>query len=778
MASFYTVVFVAAFGSLGEGTDPTSNTCGTEPSQSLPFCRKSLPLSDRVDDLIGRLNLSEKIAIMSNSNNGVPRLNIQKIEYSEGLHGVFAGCAAKPAPGSTGCPTSFPNPTGMGASFNRTLWRAVANVIGREGRALHNIQRSAHGALKSGNVGVFFWTPDINLFRDPRWGRGQETPGEDPTLTSRYMVEYVTGVQEGEDPSVTQIAATCKHAFAYDLENWNGTDRQHFDAKVSTRDLVEFYFPVFEACVKEAKVKSVMCSYNELNGIPSCANGRMQNDILRAQWGFEGFVVSDCGAVTNIHKTHNYTKDEQSGAAAALLAGTDIECDDAYHKYIEGAVHAGQVKESDIDLALHRMLQQFVLLGELEGKDRIVYQNYGAQDVDTAANRQLALEAAEQGMILLKNDVSPSGQEKLLPLKAGAKIAFVGPHANTTRPMLSNYAGSGDNVVVTKNSPLMAAKAAGLDVTYTPGHSLDPADTNTSLIQNAVTAARAADVAVVFVGLCADQCPTRIENEGDDRVSLSLPGAQEQLLEAVWAANPHTVLVLINNGGPIAIEWAKEHISAILEAWYPGELGGPAVVNTLLGKSNPAGRLPTTVYPASFVSRSFFNMDMRADGGVTYQWYTGKPVYSFGHGLSYTTFSYIWSADPVTTLGTGLGSGAVAKYRVTVKNVGAVAGQTVVLGFVEGDGSSGTPIRRLFDFMRTPTLAPGQSMTVVLTAKAESFGVVDSMGRQTLGPMRWGIRCGELDNAATTYMEVAGDPVVLKDYGEAMGLKSASMAYV
>lgn len=714
-------------------------TCTTYPFSHYPYCDSSLSVDERVKDLLARMTLAEKIDITASNQHGVPRLGIRNIIYGEGLHGVFAGCAEPASNSSTGCPTDFPNPTALASSFDRDLWRKIGFTIGQEGRALHN------NHVDSGWVGLFFWTPDINLFRDPRWGRGQEVPGEDPVLTSQYAIQYIKGLQglarnpeDGSDQAISpylQIGATCKHFLAYDLENWNGTDRVHFDAKLSTRDLVEYYLPVFKACVQEAQVASVMCSYNAVNGVPSCANGEFMNGILREKWGFGGFVVSDCGGVASIKNCHKYTQTDDETIRAAIKAGTDINCGDYYTKHLPQAIQSGVIQESDLDLALSRMLKRFVLLGELEGPDDVVFQTYDTSHVDTPETRALSLRAAEESMVLLKNDPA------LLPLSAElqkGKILFVGPHANATESMQSNYAGT--NKLILEHSPLLAAKRAGLDVTWVPGHSLDVANTTKEYIPEAVEAAKSADLVIAFLGLCADHCDTRVENEGNDRNELTFPGSQLELLQAVAAVNPNTVLVLINNGGAIDISWAKEKVPSILEAWYPGQLGGDAILHTLTGKNNPSGKLPTTVYPASFVdNRSFFDMDMRSVDGITYQWYRKDPLYEFGQGLSYTTFTYEWldqqeeaqkaslsalklrHENALTSKERSLEESGALLYTVKVTNTGQTKGDAIVLGFITGGDGCTQPLKKLFDFDRVFGLNPGESSTVTLTVPMDAL---------------------------------------------------------
>lgn len=607
-----------------------------------PYCNRSLPLEQRVFSIVSQMTVSEKIAMMDSGNPGVGRLGIRPFQFGEGLHGVDSNCGvAVGEPDEfgvrTGCPTSYPSGIAEGATFNKSLWLTVGAADGREGRALHNqadgtpAGQAPAGALSGhGLAAIAFWAPDMNLFRDPRWGRGQEVPGEDPVLTSEYVKHFSQGLMYGDtqhgdvDPNHLQILSTCKHFAGYDIE----TGRSSNDVSISPRMLTEYYLPVFKTCIQVAKVKSMMCSYNAVNGVPSCANGKFQNELVREQWGWDGFIVSDCGAIGNIQTQHHYAATAEDAVADAVRGGTDLECDSFYKEYLQSTIAKGKLAVSDLDTAVSRILTHFVSLGELEGPEDVVYQNYGPEMVDTTEHRRLALSVAEQAMTLLKNDPPTGSSEPLLPLNRHQSIALIGPQANFTLEMLSNY--EGQNTLVLNHSTLMVAMRQGLNVTYAVGHSLDVSNTSTALIPEAVAAAKAAEVAVVMVGLCADHCTGngRTENEGNDRgpngtgwKDLGLPGAQQQLLEAVVAAQPRTVLVM-QNGGMLSISWAKERVPAILEAYYPGELGGDAIVRTLLGSNNPGGKTPVTWYPSTILQRDMHDMDVSVvvepplDGGV------------------------------------------------------------------------------------------------------------------------------------------------------------------
>ena len=338
--------------------------CAMSPFSGYKYCNSSLPVQERVGDLLPRLSVAEKAQFLvaaGHSNGGVPRLGVPPFLYGECLHGMRSNCGAA-APGSTGCPTSFPHALGLGATFNRTLWTLVGETVSTEGRALFN----------QGLIGLAMWAPDINLFRDPRWGRGQEVPGEDPYLTSEYVARYSRALQEGDDPRYLKLISSCKHFSAYDMEGWGGASRHNFNAIVSEQDLVEYYWVPFRSCVERAHAKSIMCSYNAVNGVPSCANSLFQNEIVREEWGFDGFFVSDCGAIGNF-MDHNYTNSSEESSKAGIEGGTDTNCGSTYEKSLATAVTAGLLTEAQLDVSVRRVMEYMLRLGYMDPADQQPY---------------------------------------------------------------------------------------------------------------------------------------------------------------------------------------------------------------------------------------------------------------------------------------------------------------------------------------------------------------------------------------------------------------------
>lgn len=404
--------------------------CKTGPLASFDICNQSLPSRQRAADLVYRLTIDEKISQMITTAGAIPRLGLPQYEWwSEALHGLAY------SPGvffidDLRYASSFPMPISLGASFHLDLVYRIASIISTEARVFNN----------AGQAGLTFFTPNINIFRDPRWGRGQETPGEDPFLTSEYVYTLIQGLQRGDDARYLKIAANCKHFDAYDLEKWNGMDRHHFNAKVSDQDLVETYLPPFQSCIEDAQAASIMCSYNSVNGVPSCANHFLLETTARESFHLNGFVVGDCGAVANILETHHYTSTAEDTVAVALHAGTDLDCGLFYFLHTQDALDQQKINVSDIDQALTRTFDVLVRLGYFDPPEQQVYRQLNKSHVDTSEARQLSLISAQEGMVLLKNT------NNALPLKMdqlmNKKIALIGPVADATIDMQGNYYGT------------------------------------------------------------------------------------------------------------------------------------------------------------------------------------------------------------------------------------------------------------------------------------------------------------------------------------------------
>jgi beta-glucosidase len=838
-----------------------------------PFRDPALPLEKRVDDLVGRLSLDEKVSLMIERAEPVERLGIPAFPWwGEALHGVARAGRA----------TVFPQAIGLAAAWDEALMLRVATAISDEARAMNN--DSVARGKRNIYQGLVFWSPNINIVRDPRWGRAQETYGEDPFLTGAIGTAFVRGMQ-GDDPRYLKTVATAKH---YAVHSGPESLRHNFDAQASETDLRETYLPAFRDLVVNGKAESLMCSYNSFRGQPACGNDELLGKVLRKEWAFSGYVVSDCGAVIDIHQGHKTRETAAEGAAMALLAGTDLECGrgsweagspDSFEALGE-AVKQGLVKESDLDNALRRLFRAQMKLGVYDPPDRLPWAGYRHEMiVDSAKHRQLALEAARASIVLLKNE------NATLPLKKGlGKVAVIGANADDVEVLLGNYngtpiapvtlragiraaAGAGTTVTFARGGPLAAGlpdlrvvpgealstgkgpeRKPGLAGAYYRGHfegapaltradaavdfdwadqapdaSLDddsfsvrwtgeitaPAtgrytlamrcatqcrillgnmpiaqgrsDHETALatggvtlragvaypirlelehekydavaqllwqtpgdrgdeVAEAVAAAGAADAVVVVLGLSkhleGEEMPIRIEGfSGGDRTSLDLPKVQQTLLEqVVEAAKGKPVVLVLLNGSALAVNWADQHVGAIVEAWYPGQAGGTAVADVLFGNVSPAGRLPVTFYRSVDQLPPFEDYAMK---GRTYRYFSGAPLYPFGHGLSYSRFTYASLALPKKAP-----VGAPVAVSVEVRNAGTMAADEVVQLYVTDVEASGpVPIRALKAFRRV-SLRPGERRAVRFSLDERAFSLVGPDGRRVVEPGRFTIAVG------------------------------------
>ncbi|KAK7284589.1 hypothetical protein RJT34_19338 [Clitoria ternatea] len=616
--------------SSGEAREPFACDPKDGNTKKMGFCKVSLTIGERVNDLIGRLRMEEKVRLLVNNAAAVPRIGIKGYEWwSEALHGV-----SNVGPGTKFTPpfpaaTSFPQVITTVASFNLSLWEAIGRVVSDEARAMYN----------GGTAGLTYWSPNVNIFRDPRWGRGQETPGEDPVLAGRYAASYVRGLQ-GTDANRLKVAACCKHFTAYDLDNWNGVDRFHFNAQVSKQDIEDTFDVPFRMCVNEGKVASVMCSYNQVNGVPTCADPNLLKKTIRAQWHLHGYIVSDCDSVGVFYSNQHYTSTPEEAAADAIKAGLDLDCGPFLAVHTQDAVKKGLLSEADVNGALVNTLTVQMRLGMFDGEPSAhPYGNLGPKDVCTPAHQNLALEAATQGIVLLKNN------GPVLPLSTHRHrtVAVIGPNSNATVTMIGNYAG----IACGYTSPLQGIGRYA-QVIHRVGCE-NVACGNENQFGPAINAARQADATVLVMGL--DQS---IEAETVDRVGLFLPGRQQDLVSKVAAASKGPTILVLMSGGPVDVTFAKNdpRVVGIFWAGYPGQAGGAAIADLLFGKANPGGKLPVTWYPHEYLTKlPMTNMGMRARKkagypGRTYRFYNGPVVYPFGHGLTYTHFVHTLASAP------------------------------------------------------------------------------------------------------------------------------------
>ena len=681
----------------------------------------SAPVEARVDDLISRMTLDEKVGQMMNAAPGIPRLGIPQYDWwNECLHGV----------GRAGIATVFPQAIGMAATWDQALMRRVATVISDEARAKH------HDALRNGiheiYTGLTFWSPNINQFRDPRWGRGQETYGEDPYLTSRMGVEFVKGLQ-GEDQKYLKLVATPKH---YAVHSGPESERHRFDAQVSERDLRETYLPAFKATITEAKAVSIMGAYNRTNGEPCNASPTLLQKILRDEWGFDGYVVSDCGAIADVYKDHHVVDTPEEAAAISVKAGCDLECGATY-RALAKAVRKGLINEATLDQSLRRLFRARIQLGMFDPPEAVPFASIPIDVNDCQAHKQVALRAARESIVLLKNAVNESGAA-FLPLdKSKFKtVAVIGPNADDHNVLLGNYNGTPSKSYTPLDGIRMALP--GAQVTYARGCGI--ASKSTAGFDEAVQVATKADLAIVCLGLSQQMEGEEGQEEGveagvhsfGDRTSIDLPGVQEDLLKAIHATGTPVVLVLLN-GSAVAVNWADAHVPAILEAWYPGQASGIALAEVLFGDYNPAGRLPVTFYRSVEQLPPFEDYTMT---NRTYRYFTGEPLYAFGHGLSYTTFAY--SDLKLST--DKLPAGSELTVSVDVTNTGTRAGDEVAQVYLTDlQGSTPRSLRFLAGFERT-SLQPGEKKTLTFTIVPEQMSMVNAQGL-------WGVEAGAFNVA-------------------------------
>ncbi|AXC13306.1 Beta-glucosidase [Acidisarcina polymorpha] len=841
---------------------------GVQAQQKPAFLDPRLPPEQRAANLVQQMTLEEKASQLVNQARAIPRLGVPAYDWwSEALHGVARDGT-----------TEFPEPVGLAATFDPDAIHRMAVVISTEGRVKHQQALKANGGSSDIFQGLDFWAPNINIFRDPRWGRGQETYGEDPFLTAQLGVAFVTGMQ-GDDPKYYRVISTPKH---YAVHSGPESTRHTADVTVSKHDELDTYLPAFRATVTQAKAGSIMCAYNSINGEPACANEFLLQDQLRGKWNFKGYVVSDCGAVIDIYQGHHYKPTQPQASAISLQRGMDNECvdftfkvkdDHDYKPYLD-AVKEGHLKEADIDTALVRLFTARMKLGMFDPPGAVPYNNIDESQLNSPGNRDLARKVGDEAMVLLKNDGT-------LPLKtSGVKIAVVGPLASQTKVLLGNYNGTPTHTVSILEG--LRKEFAGANVQYVPGtqflshdaetvpasaltvdgkpgikvsySKLDLSNVNNpeatkALAENtypsldaaaqplpaavadvrplaihwdgmltapetsdynlglkadgffriqldgknvtssyggdpneaklgrvhleagrpttlhveytppehgtpkatlvwskvdmkpqpeAVEAAKNADVVIAVLGISSELEGEEMQVsepgfKGGDRTSIDLPKPEEDLLEAVAAAGKPVVLVL-TNGSALAVGWAKDHVNAILDAWYPGEEGGTAVAETLSGKNNPAGRLPVTFYTGVDQLPPFEDYAMK---GRTYRYFDGTPLYPFGYGLSYTTFSYSGLALPTSAVAAGEPMNA----EVTVTNTGKVAGDEVAQLYLGFPSVAGAPIRALRGFKRVH-LEPGQSQKVRFELNARDLSMVSEAGDPIVAEGKYSMSVG------------------------------------
>lgn len=714
--------------------------------ETFPFRNPDLPVDVRVKDLVSRLTLHEKVQLMQHNSPAIPRLGIPAYNWwNEALHGV----ARTPEK-----VTVFPQAIGMAATFDVDALEMMGDMTASEGRALFN------EAWKSGKGvaqyrGLTYWTPNINIFRDPRWGRGQETYGEDPYLTSQMGAAMVHGL-EGDDSYYLKAVACAKHYAVHSGPEYN---RHEFDARPSLYDLWDTYLPAFHELVTRAKVHGVMCAYNRLNGQPCCGNDPLLVDILRNQWKFDGYVTSDCGAINDFANHHRTHLDDMVAASDAMLAGTDLECGDLY-QLLEQGVQKGLHSEREINVSVTRLLTILFKIGMFDPADRNPYASIGREVIECEAHKKHAYRMAQESMVLLKNENS------ILPLdvRRVKKLALIGPNADNEQTLLANYFGT-PSVIMTPYKSLKERYGDRIEITYIKGVDFVSKLEKAPSFEQVAAEAGKNDVIVFVGGISADY-----EGEaGDagaggyagfasgDRTSISLPFVQTELLKELKKTGKP--LIIFNMSGSImSFEWESQHADAILQAWYGGQAAGDAITDVLFGEYNPAGRMPLTTYRSDKDLPPFEDYSM---SNRTYRYFQGEPRYPFGYGLSYTSFSY-----RNLTCESQVQTGNSLKVSVWVKNTGKRDGDEVVQLYVSHPQNKNVriPLCALKGFMRIH-LKAGEERKVDFTLRPEDLALTDVLGNwiERSGTVKIFVGGGQprYTKGCTKEVEIQGDPFQL-----------------
>lgn len=683
-------------------------------SQDLPFYNTALSIGARVQDLISRLTLEEKADQMMNNTPAIERLGILPYSYwNEALHGV----------GRSGIATVFPQAIGLGATFDRDLAYRVSTAISDEARAMHNAAKAKGYNKQYG--GLTFWTPNINIFRDPRWGRGQETYGEDPFLTATIGTAFVKGLQ-GDNPNYLKTAACAKH---YAVHSGPEKLRHEFNAEVTQKDLWETYLPAFQALV-EAKVESVMCAYNSTDGEPCCANKYLITDVLRKQWNFKGHVVTDCGAIDDFYTPkdkggHGTVKTEAEAAALVVKSGVSLNCGSSY-KALPQAVKEGLITEKEIDKQLAVLFRTRFKLGMFDPMGSNPYDAISADVVNSKAHRELAKEVAQKGIVLLKNN-------GVLPLKNDLSKYFVtGPNATNVDILLGNYYGVNPNLVTILEGVAGAIDKAS-QLNYTLGTMLNQAPVNP--IDWSTGNASNSDATIAVLGISGliegEEGESIASPTAGDRLDYNLPQNQIEYLKKLRKAadknpeNKKPIIAVITGGSPMNLAEVQELADAVLLVWYPGEEGGTAVADVIFGKISPSGKLPVT-FPKSLEQLpAYENYAMK---GRTYKYMNVDPLYPFGFGLSYTNFTY--GEAKVSSKTISKKDNLVVAVKVT--NSGKVKSDEVVQLYVSDlEASVEVPNFQLINMKRI-TLEPGESTEVSFQLTPKAFEIVKNDGSRTI----------------------------------------------
>lgn len=670
-------------------------------AQEQKWLDTSLSFKERSEFLVEAMTLEEKISQIVDATPAIPRLGINEYNWwNEALHGIARNGKA----------TIFPQGIAMGATFNPDLINEVADAISTEARAKFQVSQEMGNYGKY--AGLTFWTPNVNIFRDSRWGRGQETYGEDPYLMSQIGVAFVNGLQGGH-PKYLKTAACAKH---YAVHSGPEALRHGFNVSPTKKDLRETYLPAFKALVKEANVEGVMSAYNAVYGHPSSANDFLINDILKKDWGFKGYIVSDCGAIGDINKGHHYTKNIVESAAIALNTGINLNCGYAYN-HLKEAIEQGLTTEETLDLRLKELLITRFKLGLFDPSEMNPYNYIKPEVIHCDAHVQLAKQVALESIVLLKNE------NNTLPLNKNIKVPYVtGPFASSSDVLFSNYYGISPNLVTILEG--IANKVSlGTSLNYRMGAL--PFHKNVNPLNYAPQVAKTADAIIAVVGISADMEGEEVDaiaspSKGD-RVDLKLPQNQIDYVKEIAKNKKGPLILVVCSGSAVALHELYDLADAILYVWYPGEQGGNAVADILFGDASPSGHLPITVPQSVEQLPPFEDYNMK---GRTYKYMTETPLFPFGFGLSYTKFEF----NDISINKQSLKKKDELTVSCSIKNIGDINADVVAqLYLIPKDKEADMPLYILKRFKRV-NLKSGELQKVEFKLSPSDLLFIDKNG--------------------------------------------------
>lgn len=702
-----------------------------------PFKNENLSFEERAKDLVSRMTLEEKTLQMLHSAPAIPRLGVPAYNWwNEALHGVARA----------GVATMFPQAIGMAATFDENLLFEIADVTSTEGRAkFHESQRKGDFDIYKG---LTFWSPNINIFRDPRWGRGQETYGEDPYLTGCLGVAFIKGLQ-GDHPKYLKAAACAKH---FAVHSGPEAERHSFDALASPKDLRETYFPAFKRCVTEANVEAVMGAYNRVNGEPCCGSKMLLVDVLRGEWEFKGHVVSDCWAIKDFHEHHHVTATAPESVALALKNGCDLNCGNMYLNLMI-AYNEGLVTEEDINKSVIRLMTTRMKLGLFDKEENVPFSTIPFELNDCKEHNDFALEVSKKSLVLLKN------KDNILPLNKNKikSIAVIGPNANSRPALIGNYFGTASQYITVLEG-IREALNPDTRVYFSEGCHLykekDGLAAPKNFFAESISAAERSDVVVMCVGLDAtlegEQGDVSHAYSSGDKLNLELPGHQQELLEELHKTGKPIVLVILT-GSAMAVTWADEHIPAIIQGWYPGSLGGRAIASLIFGDYSPSAKLPVTFYKTTEELPDFRDYSME---NRTYKFMKNEALYPFGYGLSYTKFKY----TDISVSSDKIKVGENLKVTVSVENIGSVASDEIVQLYLKDmEASCRVPNHHLCGVKRV-SLNPLEKISVQFEITPQNMSFVNDEGESVIEPGYFQVSVGgsQPDNRSEN---LTGSPV-------------------